>query len=76
VNLSLAKDFRLPWEGMHLEFRADAYNLFNHTNYHNPDGDVGYSGGVLADGNSGKLTDSAGYVATLRVLQLGVHFRF
>jgi hypothetical protein len=37
---------------------------------------VGYSGGVLADGNSGKLTDSAGYVATLRVLQLGVHFRF
>src|SRR5271154_780170 len=87
VNLSVAKNFRLPREGMSLEFRADAYNLFNHTNYHNPDGDVGYGGTAcpaggpnaglnLADCNAGVLTDSAGYVATLRVLQLGVHFRF
>jgi hypothetical protein len=87
VNMSLAKEFRLPWEGMRLEFRADAYNLFNHTNYHNPDADVAQSTSLcpvgtpdaglgLVDCNAGKLTDSAGFVSTLRVLQLGVHFRF
>jgi len=69
VNLSIAKNFRLPREGMSLEFRADAYDLFNHTNYHNPNAALGAS-------DFGEITDSAGYVATLRVLQLGLHFRF
>lgn len=76
VNLSIAKEFRLPWEGMRIEIRADAYDLFNHINYHNPDGDVGYTGATLADSNAGRLTDSAGFVATTRVIQLGAHFRF
>jgi len=88
VNLSIAKEFRLPWrEGMNLEIRADAYDLFNHINYHNPDGNVGYgtsacpAGGPnagldLADCNAGKLTDSAGYAANTRVLQLGARFTF
>ncbi|MGB7845775.1 MAG: hypothetical protein WBL63_09190, partial [Candidatus Acidiferrum sp.] len=88
VNLSIAKGFRLPWrEGMNLEIRADAYDLFNHINYHNPDANVGFgttpcpasspnAGLNLADCTAGKLTDSAGYAATTRVLQLGAHFRF
>jgi outer membrane receptor protein involved in Fe transport len=69
VNLSIGKNFRLPREGMSLEFRADAYDVFNHTNYHNPNAALGAS-------DFGEITDSAGYVATLRVLQLGLHFRF
>jgi hypothetical protein len=29
-NMSAAKSFRLPWEGVGIEFRADAQNVFNH----------------------------------------------
>jgi hypothetical protein len=32
VNLSIAKMFPLHWERSNLEFRADMYNAFNHTN--------------------------------------------
>ena len=87
VNFSIAKEFRLPWrEGMGLEIRADAFDLFNHINYHNPDANVGYgntpcqngpnAGLALADCSAGALTDSAGYVANTRIVQLGAHFRF
>jgi outer membrane receptor protein involved in Fe transport len=88
VNLSIAKQFRLPWEGLRLEIRADAYDLFNHINYNNPDANVGYScasyttscgaanGGALVDGSAGLLTNSAGYAATTRILQLGAHITF
>ncbi len=91
VNLSIAKQFNLHWEGVKLEIRADAYDLFNHINYHNPDANVGYlcepsgqlapclstdTGLALVDGSAGKLTDSAGYAANTRVLQLGAHITF
>ena len=36
VDMSVSKSFRLPREGMHLSFRAEAYNLFNHENFANP----------------------------------------
>ncbi len=39
VDLSLLKNFRLPWftsEGSNLQFRAEFYNLFNRTNFNNP----------------------------------------
>jgi len=39
VDFSLFKDVKLPWftaEGSKLQFRAEAFNLFNHTNYTNP----------------------------------------
>jgi outer membrane receptor protein involved in Fe transport len=87
VNLSIAKEFRLPWrEGMSLEIRGDAYDLFNHINYNNPDANVGYgstpcasgpnAGLNLADCSAGQITNSAGYAANTRILQLGAHFRF
>jgi outer membrane receptor protein involved in Fe transport len=73
VNLSIAKIFPLHWEKSQLEFRADMYNAFNHTNYGNPDANVGYSGGVLADPTSGTITSFTGGA---RVIQLGLHFTF
>jgi hypothetical protein len=75
VDISLAKEFPIH-EAIRLEIRADANNAFNHTNYNNPDANVGYSGGVLADSTAGTITNPAAYDASLRIIQLGAHFRF
>jgi hypothetical protein len=36
VDAALTKVFRLPWEGKRLQFRAEAFNAFNHPNFTNP----------------------------------------
>jgi len=36
TDLTLAKAFRLPHEGMRLQFRAEAFNAFNNVNFTNP----------------------------------------
>ncbi|HEY4361244.1 MAG TPA: carboxypeptidase-like regulatory domain-containing protein [Bryobacteraceae bacterium] len=36
ADFALAKTFRLPKEGMHLQFRAEAFNALNHPNFTNP----------------------------------------
>ena len=36
TDLTLAKSFRLPWEGQRLQFRAEAFNAFNNVNFYNP----------------------------------------
>ena len=35
VDLALMKDFGI-YESLHLQFRAEFFNLFNHTNFENP----------------------------------------
>ncbi|HEY1463046.1 MAG TPA: TonB-dependent receptor [Terriglobales bacterium] len=75
VDLSLAKEFTLT-ERFNLEIKADAYNAFNHINYANPDGDVGYNGTTLADSSSGMITNPAGFNGNRRIIQLGAHLRF
>ncbi|MGI8991609.1 MAG: hypothetical protein ACR2I2_18755, partial [Bryobacteraceae bacterium] len=39
MDLGVDKNFRLPREGMRLQFRSEFFNLFNHTNFQaaNPD---------------------------------------
>jgi TonB dependent receptor len=75
VDFSLAKQFPLHFEGVRLEFRADMFNVFNHPNFANPDADVGYTDGVLADSASGTITNTENYTGQ-RIIQLGLHLRF
>jgi hypothetical protein len=63
-NTGLSKQFRFT-ESKVLELRGEAFNVFNHVNYNNPD-----TG--LTSGNFGQITSAA----TARYLQLGLKFMF
>jgi outer membrane receptor protein involved in Fe transport len=75
VDLSIAKEFPLR-EAIKLEIKADMNNAFNHINYANPDANVGYTNGVLADSTAGTITGPAAGNGALRIIQLGAHLRF
>jgi len=75
VDLSLAKEFSIT-ERLKLEIRGDAYNAFNHVNYANPDANVGYTSGALADGTAGTITGPAGGNSNMRLIQLGARVSF
>jgi len=48
TDLDLNKRFNLPVESMKLEFRAEAYNVFNHTNFYLPGAISGSQGTIVA----------------------------
>jgi hypothetical protein len=61
---------------MGLEFRAEAFNVFNHTEWGNIAGDSGSAGG---DNNNTINTESflrASSVHNARIMQLGLKFSF
>jgi outer membrane receptor protein involved in Fe transport len=87
ADLSLAKEFGIR-ENLKLEFRADAYNIFNHLSAGNPDANVGvtchFAGGLPpctgagdfqepADKGVGKITYTTNGA---RVVQLGTKVIF
>jgi outer membrane receptor protein involved in Fe transport len=77
VDISLGKSFVLPWEGIRIDIRDDAYNALNHVNFGNPDANVGYtSSGALADPTAGTITGPAGGNANRRIMQLGARITF
>jgi outer membrane receptor protein involved in Fe transport len=76
ADFSVGKAFAFPREGMRLEIRADMSNVFNHVNFANPDANVGYNKGVLADTTAGTITNPAGFNSNMRIIQLGAHFTF
>lgn len=53
VDFSLFRDFRF-FERYTAQFRAEAYNLFNHPNFSNPDA-------TIEDANFGKITSTSGF---------------
>ena len=72
---ALFKHFKIR-EEMGFEFRAEAFNVFNHTEWGNIAGDSGSAGG---EGNNTIDTDSflrASSVHNARILQLGLKFSF
>jgi Carboxypeptidase regulatory-like domain/TonB-dependent Receptor Plug Domain len=75
VNLSIAKEFPIH-EAISLEIKADMFDVFNHINWSNPDANVGYVGGVLADSTAGQITTPVNSGTDARIIQLGAHIRF
>jgi hypothetical protein len=64
-DISLRKNFNLPREGMRLTLQADAFNLFNRTNWGNP-------GTTVTGGGFGQI----GGTNPPRNLQFGLKFAF
>jgi len=74
-NMSAAKSFTVPYgEGIKVEFRADAQNVFNHPSFGNPSTGLGGSAGA------GTPYTSTSSISTLTVygrnLQLGLRVSF
>ncbi|MGH9746651.1 MAG: carboxypeptidase regulatory-like domain-containing protein [Candidatus Acidiferrales bacterium] len=74
TDFAILKDFKMPWKESHtLQFRAEAFNLFNHPNFNPP------TTNILSPGNFGNLNST---VATTngndsaRQLQLALVYRF
>jgi hypothetical protein len=65
LDSSLAKTFNL-FEGTHLEFRADAFNTFNHPDFGTPDA-------VVGDGGEGQVTSTS---VDNRRMQLSLRLSF
>ena len=68
-DLSLGKLFTLPREGMGLQFRVDAYNAFNQTNW---SGLNGFAVNNVGSASFGQITQSF----PARILQFGAKFIF
>jgi len=81
-DFAAAKSFPLHWERLRLQFRADLFNLFNHTNFSNPVSNESSSsfGKITATVGSAVAT-SVGTTAGLvgggpRVVQLSMRLSF
>jgi hypothetical protein len=75
-DFSMLKDVRLGKENNRiLEFRAEAYNVFNHFNPGNPNTSltIAYASGANTNANFGSITTATGQA---RHLALAMKFRF
>ena len=69
ADLSVAKHFAIT-ERWNLEFRAEAFNALNHTNYNNPNTSFSPNGvGVNTNSQFGQITSSL----DARAFQMGLH---
>ena len=75
LDLSIFKQFRLGRETRNLEFRAEAYNSFNHFNPGNPSTSIqwNYLTGAITSSNTGLITGQNG---SPRVMDLSLRLRF
>ncbi|HEX6126679.1 MAG TPA: TonB-dependent receptor [Pyrinomonadaceae bacterium] len=66
LDLSLAKNFRMPWEGHRLQLRVDAFNVFNRNVFGLPNANINSS-------SFGQITTSA---SIPRELQFAIRYDF
>lgn len=66
VDISFMKSFALPWEGHRVQFRAEAFNAFNHVNLFNP---------VLDINNTAQFGEFQA-AQPARVMQLSLRYAF
>jgi len=75
ADISLAKNFALPWEGHRIQLRMDAFNAFNHNVFANPG--VTLFGTTCTSSstscNFGQITTSA---STPRQIQFAIRYDF
>jgi len=89
TDLDINKKFNTPVESMKIEFRAEAYNVFNHTNLYLPNtisGTQGTTSATLGVGSTPELSAISGGVPTSggqisstfepRILQFGLKLLF
>jgi outer membrane receptor protein involved in Fe transport len=68
VDLALAKNFRMPWQGQNLSVRIEAYNAFNTVKFGFPTNDI-------VSANFGKILGAATSYSP-RTLQLTLRYRY
>jgi hypothetical protein len=82
VDMAILKNFTMPWsDGQHLQFRAEAFNIFNHPSFNNPSvdpslyGSVDFTNNNIENGPSqyGVLTNMAN---APRQFQFGLRYEF
>jgi hypothetical protein len=66
TDFSVIKQFKLPWEGMGLNFRAEFFNLFNHAQFGQPVSDIN----ALGFGSVNSIVNNP------RLVQFGLKFTF
>ncbi|HEY3840232.1 MAG TPA: hypothetical protein VGL72_26850, partial [Bryobacteraceae bacterium] len=73
TDLTITKDFHLPWERQALQLRADAFNAFNNVNFSiNNSSTGGYSLSLASPGTFGEFSKAG----DARVLQLALRYSF
>ncbi len=73
LDLALAKNTPIT-EGVHLEFRVEAFNLFNHTEFANPDTNV--NSGTFGQITTTDFGTGQNQLQTQRILQLALRLTF
>jgi hypothetical protein len=74
TDLAILKDFKMPWSEKHsLQFRAEAFNLFNHPNFNPPTTNIGSPGNF---GNLNSTVQTTNGNDSARQLQLVLVYRF
>ena len=66
TDMNVTKVFKLPWEGQRIQFRAEAFNVFNSVNFTNP------SLSLTAPGTFGEFQG----VMDPRVMQFALRYEF
>jgi hypothetical protein len=66
-DLSLVKKFSMPWEGHALQFRTEAYNLFNNANFGLP------AATITTPQTVGRISSTVG---NARILQMALRYDF